>query len=934
MLSLLPIWSVQAADHYNFDQDWKFYQGSISGGSAVGTDVSNWEDVTLPHTWNALDGQDGGDDYYRGIGWYRKTFELPEEYAGKIVYLRIGSANMTTQVYVNGERVGSHSGGYAAFMFDITDKLNADEENLIAIQVSNASTLVYAPLSGDFTFYGGITRSVELVVCDSIHINPIKVINTSYTQTSISVATPGVLIRQNDVSESSAIVTVETDLRNAKAEETETTVEAVICDADGNAVATMSETKTIAAADTASSKLETTIMSPHLWNGLNDPYLYRVEVSLKVNDEVTDQVVQPLGLRYFEVRPAEGFFLNGELYPLRGFAFHEDAEDKGRAISDDDRKRDVDILAETGANYFRLAHYQHGDYTYHYLDTLGIICWTEVPVVDRVGVGTSLSTFQYNANQQLYELMYQQFNHPCVAFWGIGNEITNNATSGEDPDAVMTTLNNLAKTLNDTYRVTTLAANYDLASNRIPDVYAMNRYQGWYSGTVANFGSGMDNLHNSYPNNAVGVSEYGAGANTTQHEYPITTAPTTTGHYHPEEYQNYFHEAYLEAINARDWLWGTAIWAGFDFSSDSRNEGAMPGINDKGLVTRDRKTKKDAYFLYKASWNKDEPMVYITSRRYDNRTSLQIPVKVYSNCESVTLNVNGNEIGSTTSTNVIFMWEDVAVLEGENTIIVTGTAADGTTTVSDTVVWNCTANSTIYPTEPPAGDIQVNFGLETTEAPEGYWKDYGAVFADHGETYSYGWNRNNTDNGRERGSVDDVRYDSFIQMGSGSTYKWSIEVPDGDYIVSVACGDPDYTDSYHRVDVNGVLFNNFYPGSTKFDVTTDTVSVTDGTLTVSVASNGDNVKINYIHLTQIIPVSIENATASTFSWVLKGNTLRANFTSAKERTFHIYDMAGRLVQRGSSRQAEMLIPLSSLASGNYAACIQDGAETVRIKFCK
>lgn len=849
-----------------------------------------------------------------------------------MIYLRVGAANMTATVYVNGKRVDDHSGGYAAFAFDITSYVTPGEENLIAISVNNSASLNYAPLSGDFTFFGGITRDVKLLVCDPVHINPIRTVQNSYTRGKIQVTNPGVVIRQSDVSASSATLTIETDLRNAGAEPVEAVVEATIKDAEGNPVKTVSESREIAATDTASSKLITTLTDPHLWNGVADPYLYRVEVAVKVNGQTTDQSIQPLGIRFISVDPDKGFFLNGKSYPLRGIAFHEDKKDKGRALSDADRKETVDLLAETGANYFRLAHYQHGDYTYNYLDSLGIICWTEAPVVDCISAGDKLSQFRANAVQQLYELMYQQYNHPSVCFWGVCNEVTNHPTAGQQPVPFVEWMT-AAIELVDTTRFSTLAANYENNENWIPDVFAMNRYQGWYGSTPENFASVMDNLHNNRPDNPVGVSEYGAGANTTQHEYPANQ-PTPTGHYHPEEYQNLYHEIYLKAINARPYLWGTSIWAGIDFASDSRNEGAQPGINDKGLITHDRKIKKDAYYWYKANWNAKDPVVYITSRRYTKRTSLTVPVKVYSNCEEITLTVNGEVVGKKTSEDRIFLLEEVQMKEGANTIEVSG-VFNGET-VTDAVTWECTAEAqSVYPAEPAPGEIQINFGTADTEEVEGYWKDSGAAFGDQGHEYQYGWRTDNTANGRDRNKLDDIRYDSFAQMGNAHQRTWSIELPNGDYAVSVACGDIDYIDSYNRVQVNDKVVINFAPGgATKFAVGTDTVSVTDGRLEVTTADNGTNAKINYIHISRVIPVGVDKATAASLDWQCDGTTLRIAYPDAAPRSYSLYDMSGKLLATGRSQKAEIEIPVKDLPSGNYVVKVADAQKGTSIKFYK
>jgi beta-galactosidase len=378
---------------------------------------TSWENILLPHTWNALDGQDGGNDYYRGIGCYRKHIVIPLNYKGKVIYLKFGAANSFATVYLNGQLVGSHTGGYSAFMFDITDKILFDQENIIAVQVDNSSSIICPPLSADFTFYGGLTRNVELVVANPVHINPNEYISNDLTMGGIWVAQPGVIIKQTNVSENSADINILTKLRNTTLKTTSVLVEAVLKDSAGKVIKTFSDTKKILANDTSTSIITGKIDHPHLWNGIYDPYLYKVEIMLKVNGEIVDNSLQPLVFRYFNVDPNNGFSLNGKPYPLRGICLHEGKKDKGRAISDADRKEAIDLLRETGCNYLRLAHYQHGDYTYRYLDSLGIICWAEIPNVNSVGRSLEENkVYRKNAVSQMYELLRQQYNHPPSYF--------------------------------------------------------------------------------------------------------------------------------------------------------------------------------------------------------------------------------------------------------------------------------------------------------------------------------------------------------------------------------------------------------------------------------------------------------------------------------------------------------------------------------------
>jgi beta-galactosidase len=686
---LLFIMSISAKESIIINDSWKFYKSDQPGFFQMDFNDISWENILLPHTWNALDGQDGGSNYYRGIGCYRKHITISRNYEGKVIYLKFGAANSAATVYLNGQLLGTHTGGYSAFMFDITDKVLFGRENVIAVQVDNSSSVLCPPLSADFTFYGGLTRNVELIVANPVHINPNEYISNDLTMGGIWVAQPGVIIKQANVSENSADFTVFTKLRNTTKKATSVKVEITLRDASGQTIKTFSGVKKISAKDTSTSEISVKIAHPHLWDGINDPYLYKVEVVLKVNDQIVDNSIQPLGFRYFNVDPDNGFILNGKPYPLRGICLHEGKKDKGRAVSDADRKEAIDMLRETGCNYLRLSHYQHGDFTYQYLDSLGIICWAEIPNINSVGNTLDENRiYRKNAVSQMYELLRQQYNHPCIVFWGLSNEIYFKASI--DPLETILQLNKVVKS-EDNYRLTTLAAMYpEKPANWIPDIYSNNRYDGWYYNEIEDFGEVLDSLHAKYPQRKIGVSEYGAGANVNHHEYP-PIKPKADGQFHPEEYQSLFHEEYLKMINVRPYIWSSSMWIGFDFACDNRDEGEQPGINDKGLITFDRKVKKDAFYWYKANWNKKEPFVYITSRRFVSRASTSVTVKIYSNCPSVSLRVNGTDCGTKSSADHIFIWENLGMKEGENIVEASGWV-DGKE-FKDDVTWVCSTAS-------------------------------------------------------------------------------------------------------------------------------------------------------------------------------------------------------------------------------------------------
>ncbi|MCL2649756.1 MAG: T9SS type A sorting domain-containing protein [Candidatus Azobacteroides sp.] len=902
--------SVQAKEILNINESWKFIKSNPSGAEQTGFDDSSWTSVTLPYTWNALDGQDGGGDYYRGVGWYRRQIDIPAGYANKIVYLKIGASNITTTVYVNGTLCGVHNGGYAAFMYDISDKLNFGQTNTIAIKVDNSASIVCPPLSADFTFFGGITRNVELLVAEPVHINPNEYVqNSSFVPSGLYVASSGVKVKQSNVSATSADITIITELRNGSNLSANVAVEAAIKDMQGNTVKALSDAKMISGNASTESTLAYTMSNPHLWDGLNDPYLYRVEVNVKVDGTLVDSSVQPLGLRFFSVDPNTGFSLNGKPYPLRGMCFHEDKKDKGHAVSDADRKEAIDMLAETGVNYFRIAHYQHGDFTYNYLDTLGIICWTEIPLVNSVGSTTQNETLKANAVSQMYELIHQQYNHPSVVFWGLSNEV--NYQPGINPTPTIQLLNDLVKS-EDTYRFTTLAAMYsEKENNWIPDVYANNRYDGWYYGNVADFGTTMDDLHARYPLAKIGVSEYGVGANINQHENYPAVKPPEGGQYHPEEFQTLFHEQYLKMINARPYLWGTSLWAGFDFASDGRNEGSQPGVNDKGLITFDHSIKKDAFYWYKANWNQKDKFVYITSRRYSPRKKNPITIHIYSNCESVSINVNGTVYDAKTSTDHIFDWSNIVLQEGENKIEATGIS--GGIEYKDNVTWIYEEPGTMVI---PPGEIQINFEKTATVTPAGYLKDDGSIFGNR-NGYNYGWNENNTGNNRERNIAADKRFDTFVQMQtSGKKYTWSIDLPNGWYSVTIACGDPSYTDSFHQMAANKVQVISFQPTADDlFGVGTNLTEVTNGKLLVE--PQGSNGKINFIHITHVVDNANKIVPPDKISSYFKNGNLYIEIEPTKLYNVRLYDITGKIVFAKEIELGNKIINLPNLSQGIY-----------------
>jgi beta-galactosidase len=648
-------------------QGWRFMRADAAGAEAPGFDDSTWENVAVPHTYNALDGEDGGADYYRGIGWYRLRFDAPSDSSNRRVFLGFDAANAVADVYLNGVLLGSHRGGYSAFRFDASAAL-VPGENLLAVKVDNSSQPDVPPLSADYTFFGGLYRDVHLLVLSDLHVDV-----SDY-------ASSGVSLRTDEVSSASAELSARVRVSNAADRAQKADVVVSIVDAAGANVARLGTNAVVPAGTTLELPLSSTVGSPHLWQGRTDPYLYTARVEVLTEGRLVDEVEQPLGFRSFDIDPELGFMLNGQAYDLHGVNRHQDREHRGWAIGKAEHDEDMAMIAEMGATAIRLAHYQHADYFYQLCDRMGMVVWAEIPLVDAT---TDSPAFTDNARQQLTELIRQSRNHPSIVMWGIGNE---QRMSDAPSNALLASLAELVRSEDDS-RLSAYA--HCCVSDTSPltghaDLVGYNYYYGWYMSTYNQFGSWADGLHVTQPNRRFALSEYGAGASVVQHEDP-PVQPTPTALFHPEEYQAALHEATWLALAARPYIWGKFIWNMFDFASDSRNEGDGPGRNDKGLVTYDRQIRKDAFYWYKANWS-TEPLAHITSRRFNPRTTATIDVKVYSNLETVTLSVNGVSLGAPTTDQHLFRWTNVALDIGDNRVEVVATNASGQT-ATDAVTW-------------------------------------------------------------------------------------------------------------------------------------------------------------------------------------------------------------------------------------------------------
>ena len=630
----------------NLNRGWRFFAGDEPRAIDPAFDDRDWAAVDLPHTWNARDGEDGGNDYRRGAGWYRRIVRIEPALAGRELYLQFDGASLKADVYLNGRLLGRHVGGFARFRFDATPLLQPGADNIIAVRVDN-SPLGIPPTSADFTFFGGLYRGVSLLATD-----PIQIATTDYSS-------DGVYLIPRDVSAAHADIICRTLVENHGTGEPPVEVAATVLAPDGGTVQSAVATVRAPAGQRVTANLPLPLDHPHLWNGRADPWLYTVRVELRVAGRLADAVTAPLGLRSVHIDPDRGFFLNGRPYDLHGVCRHQDRLDKGWAISDADEAEDFALIKELGATAIRVAHYQQSESWYDRCDRAGIIAWAEIPFVNGA---LDTPEFLASAGQQLRELIRQNFNHPAIICWGIGNE-----TSGAAARSVLTALVPMVHE-EDPGRVATYASNHgmDDPRNFLPDVVAFNRYYGWYNGKFADFAANLDAAHAKYPRTCIGVSEYGAGASIHQHQEnpPMRRADAK---FHPEEYQNLFHESAWATLKARPYLWCKFIWNMFDFAADQRDEGDHPGRNDKGLVTYDRRTRKDAFYFYQANWSSD-PVVHITSRRFTPRADAVTEVKVYANAPAVELFLNGVSHGVRSGADCVFRWPGVTLRPGVNAV--------------------------------------------------------------------------------------------------------------------------------------------------------------------------------------------------------------------------------------------------------------------------
>lgn len=693
--------------------DWRFFDGDEPRAQAPDFVDAAWRAVSVPHTWNRV-------GYYRhdlggtntaatvdkrqGIGWYRLHFATPATSRGKRHWLEFDAASRVAKVWLNGTYLGEHRGGFSRFRLDATAAMKPEGDNVLVVRVDNTppkaggSTADVLPLSGDFFVHGGIYRPVRLVTIAPLHID------------MADAGGPGVRATTTEAGNDQALVDLVVRIQNDTAKAANASIKVSLIDRKGHEAATALVPTTIAPGKTGEVAARLAVAKPHLWQGTSDPYLYDLVTQvIQADGSVSDEVRQAYGLRMMAFDPDRGFLLNGLPYRLRGVGYHQDRDGKGWAISRDDVAEDLSTLREMGANTIRLTHYQHGQDVHDFADRAGMVVWDEIPLVSVWTLGgkkVADPALVANAASQLTELVRQNQNHAASAIWGIANEVDfgnslpaflfGGADGREvDPMPLLNELQKTAKTL-DPSRPTALATccearafgnDVEIPTTAVAaDLGGANRYFGWYFGKPDDLGPHLDGLRAKRPQQPLAVTEYGAGGALTIHTDNVLGAPVDSrGFAQPEEYESHIHETALAQLDARPWLYATWLWNSFDFATTVRTEGDAQDINTKGLIAYDHKTRKDAFYFYKANWN-PAPMVHITSKRYAVRAYPLADVKVYSNTLTTELLLNGRSLGTKSDCpQKVCIWNAVALDEGRNALVARGKHADGV--VEDSAAW-------------------------------------------------------------------------------------------------------------------------------------------------------------------------------------------------------------------------------------------------------
>lgn len=645
---------VQAREVTAFNDGWSFKKGPFSEDPLLFSAGfgARWQEVKIPHTWNASDMQNATNNYYAGAAYYKKEYTPSAHLKGKRLFLRFQGVGSVAEVYINKVYAGNHKGAYSAFAIEISKLLKYGEPNEIMVKVDNSPRPDVIPINNTlFGVYGGIYRPVELIVTE-----PVNIAVTDY-------ASPGVYISQQNVNRKSADVEVKVKLENKQAQAQKIELATTIYERSGAVKAQQRTPLTLSPQGRQVCQQHFNVRNPHLWQGLEDPYLYKVVVSVKADGKVIDEVVQPLGLRHYELRAADGMYLNGKKVPMYGVCRHQDWWKLGSALTDKEHDTDLAIIKEIGATTIRFAHYQQAERIYAKCDSIGFMVWAEIPFVNRVSTREG-----DNAKQQLTELIRQNYNHPSIYIWGLHNEVY---TPYNYTVSLTTELNDLAKT-EDPYRLTASVNGYSVVnqeSNLNADVQGINHYFGWYGGKISDIEKWVTGMEKNFPGYRVIFSEYGAEANIHQQEEVVGEVGRYFSQFYPETFSTKFHEIQWGVIAKHPYLVASYIWNTFDFATPATSQGGVKARNMKGLVTFDRQTKKDPFYWYKANWSK-EPVLYITQRRVTERENEVTPVTVYCNTGTPRLFVNGVEATAFRkgTTAVHYIFENVRLKQGENVL--------------------------------------------------------------------------------------------------------------------------------------------------------------------------------------------------------------------------------------------------------------------------
>lgn len=654
---------VSAREVVPFNEAWQFKKGPFPTDvmKTVALWEGKWEDVTLPHTWNAKDMQQKANAFYQGVAYYRKRYFFPNEWQGKSLFLRFEGIGSCAEVYVNGKLVGAHKGAYSAFACEIQEEIRFGEENEIVVKADNASRPDVIPVNHSlFGVYGGIYRPVSLIVTEPCHI------------AVTDCASSGVYITQKNVSHQSADVTVRVKLDNGGLYPVPLVLKTAIYDGAGKRVAWKKQALELTPQGMQEYASSFHIRRPHLWQGRKDPYLYNVRICLYQGDALIDEISQPLGLRKYEIIAGKGFYLNGEKYPMYGVTRHQDWWGLGSALAKENHDADLAMIMDIGATTIRLAHYQQSDYIYSRCDTLGLIVWAEIPFVNRV-TGEEWE----NAHNQLRELIRQSFNHPSIYIWGLHNEVYQpHAYTAQ----LTRSLHELAKT-EDPDRYTVSVNGYGHADHPVnmnADIQGMNRYYGWYEKKITDIDAWVEGLEADYPEMKLMLTEYGADANIAHQTEFLSESLNWTKEFYPETFQTKIHEYQWGVIEKHPYIIASYLWNMFDFACPMWDRGGVPARNMKGLVTFDRKVKKDAYYWYKANWS-EEPVLYLTQRRNADRETRRTTVTVYSNIGQPKLFLNVKELAEVRQgyTAVHYIFNDVVLADGKNILTAVVVTSDG-----------------------------------------------------------------------------------------------------------------------------------------------------------------------------------------------------------------------------------------------------------------